>query len=199
MAAALPLLLPALTKAGEKAGEKAGAALTNDIAVVKWTRQGEVKGRGRNRKVTSDREIELHVNPVSIGVGAGALAVGLLAAGFGAWALGVGVKHEDGSTIDRRYVNYYKKDGTELIYQRTVVYSERGRPIKTLRSAPATAQELLTDRELIRNYTVEDQTLRIEDSIDSYKEIYSFRFKTEDGGSWKFKERPRWSIDNGIF
>jgi len=194
MAAAIPLLLPALTKAAEAKT----AAMTNDIAVVKWHRPAEVRGKGRARKYVSERDVELHVNPVSVGVGAGALAVGLLAAGFGAWAMGVGVKREEGSTIDRRYVNYFKKDGTELIYQRTVVYSERGRPIKTLSSAPATAQELLTDRELIRNYVVEDQALRIEDSLDSYKEIYSFRFKTEDGGSWKFKERPRWSMDVGL-
>lgn len=194
-AAALPLLLPAITKAVEAKT----AAMTNDIAVVKWHRPTEIRGKGRARKVILERDIELHVNPVSIGVGAGALAVGLLAAGFGAWALGIGAKREQGSTLDRRYVNYFKKSEGALLYSRTVVYSERGRPIKTLAAVPRTPTELLTDRELIKNYQVESSAVRIEETEDQYKEIYSYRFKTAEGGNWKFNERPRWSLDTGLF
>lgn len=194
-----PLLLAMAPALAGKAGEKVGAAMTNDIAVVKWHRPSEVRGKGRARKYVSERDVELHVNPVSVGVGAGALAVGLLAAGFGAWALGVGAKREEGSTLDRRSVNYFKKENGQLVYSRTVVYGSRGVPVKTLAAIPKTPTELLTDRELIRNYTVQSTTLRIEETETQYKEIHSYRFRTTEGGQWKFNERPRWKFDTGIF
>lgn len=74
------MVLPIVPMIAAKAAGGATSAIKNDIAVIRWVHPGKKKGKGKKAIKTPDKEIELHVNPMSIGVGLTAAAVGVGAA-----------------------------------------------------------------------------------------------------------------------
>lgn len=179
--AALPLIKGA-TDQGSK-------VLTGDLAVIKWTKP-EVK-RGK-KIVKPSRDVEIHVNPV--GVGIGLLALGL-AAGVGAiglYAAGMGLKRQDGSTIYRKAIMYDHWDGVQWVFDRTVIYTQNGRPIREVALPFSSYKMMLTDRELLQNWTVQQTDFRILETQNKIRRlVYTMKLHTTEKKSFAFTERPR--------
>ncbi len=108
MAVAAPALIGA-----EKAVEVVKEALMGDFVVIRGKVYRERKevvlgpdrtptGRLRRRtvKIHEPVDLEIHLNPASLGIGAAALAAGAIGVGVAAWLLGVGV--ETSPTTEQR-------------------------------------------------------------------------------------------------
>lgn len=134
-------------------------ALNNDLAVY---RTHYTVGKGKKKKQI-DREI--HVNPVSLTVGATVAVVGVAAAvGLGAiglYAAGMGAAVQSGVTKGRTVRQLSKgqsvqnRDGSYTEgWGRWAVCNERGVPIRYINDKP-TASNVLSPSDLSRGWTVE--------------------------------------------
>jgi len=187
-----PLLLAAAPALAEVAKSKS-TALSNDIVVVKWHRPGTITGKGKARRVTADRDVELHVNPVSIGVGAGVLAVGALAAGVAAYSLGVGVQRGVGRDVDRQAINHFDLVDERWVYQKTEIRSGRGRPLRstTTQVYPNVPRGVMTDVEMLDAYVVVHSRVRNQYAGTKRQEIITQRMRSPAKGRWQIYDRPR--------
>jgi len=185
MVAPLLLAAPALAEAAKSKS----AAITNDIAVIRGTTRARGKGRAKRPGV----DYEIHVNPVSIGVGAGVLAVGALAAGVGAYALGLGVNRSEGRDLDRRAINHFELVDGRWEYRKTVIYSARGRSLRTtnVQVVPNVPRSVLTDVEMLDQYVVTYSRISNQVDGEKRKEIVTQRLHSAKGGNWQIYDRPR--------
>ena len=79
-----PILVAAGGKASKQASEGLFRALTGDLAVIKGKTAPRTVGRGKRKHTLSPIDYELHINPLTLAVGAGAA---MMAAGLGMWFL----------------------------------------------------------------------------------------------------------------
>lgn len=121
-------LIPVM--AAMKAKEAGASAIKNDIAVIRWTKPATSIGKGKHKRIKPAKDIELHVNPTSLAVGAGVtvLAIGgaAIAAGIGLYASGLHVERTDNKTTTRT-LRIEMKDGRPV---RSVLQTNRGIPIR---------------------------------------------------------------------
>jgi hypothetical protein len=185
------MVLPLVAGAAGKAAESANRALSNDIALIRYHRPASVKGKGRSQRPISERDVELHINPVSVGVGTAALGVAALGAGVGLYAMGLGVGKQSGNEITRRAINYYTKIDGKWVFQRCIIYNARGMPIGTLSSRLTTYTQMLKTREVPMSYSVTNQEYRVEETDTDRREIYIYRLKTDATSHFTVYSRPR--------
>jgi hypothetical protein len=133
--------------------EVIGKAATNDIAVVKWTTNGKKKGK----KKVPPKDVELHLNPVSIGLGLAAVGVGAVAVGGAAWLAGVGLeKTSEKKTVRSMRVNYILDADRNFKVTAAVAYSARNRPLFTTTDQKALEGFMLSPKEEQAGFKVSD-------------------------------------------
>jgi hypothetical protein len=122
MAPLIPIAIGA--KAASGTGQAVARAMTNDIAVYHTS---YIKGKGKKKHVV-DREI--HVNPVSVGVGAavvvGSVAAAALLTGIALFASGQMATREAGVTNTYTVIQT-SDEGSASKY---TVYNQSGVPVK---------------------------------------------------------------------
>jgi len=101
------MVLPMVAAAAMQGGGGVGKSLTGDLVILKYHRPAQIKpgrklkdgSRGPDQLVAMERDMEIHVNPMAVGLtaltGAAALAVGAVAWGgieIGGYTVIKGVK-----------------------------------------------------------------------------------------------------------
>jgi hypothetical protein len=191
-AAAIPLLM---SKA-----QGTSAAVKNDIAVVKWTTQPKKK-KGKKARQTPPKDVELHINGSSIGMGLAALGAAGLIGAAALWASGMGLAVHQGKEkiIKARTVVKPTKGDWSKPSVRTYVYSGNNRPIRSFSGGISRPEDVLSRQELTGGWKMARQSRTIIENTDSAETIYyAYVFRNDDKRSIKMGNRPRFlSSGNG--
>lgn len=99
--------------AAKKGSEIASNALTGDVYIRRWK---SLKGTGKKKRET---EHELHVNPLTLAVGAAAAGVAAVGAGIGLWFMQRKITADDGAEMVR-IVDWHDPVQTYVQKERTV-------------------------------------------------------------------------------
>jgi len=173
VAALAPLLAAKGTKGSSDATAAMAKALTNDIAVVHTSRVG---GKGKRKHVT---DYEVHINPVSLAVGAAAVGGAVVLGAAGLYLAGVDVTRSTGAT--KTYT--VRKDGD--VWR---VYSPKGVPLRTL------GAEFMPD--MVLSDTEKGQGWEIAGIRKDSDTLFTFKLKNDQKRVFGLRERDRKSWIN---
>lgn len=183
-AAAIPLIA-----SGAKG---AAGAVKNDIAVVRWTTQPKKK---KGKKASPPKEVELHINGASIGMGLAALAGAGLIGAAALWASGMGLRVEEGSEKILKTRTEVTGDPANPTV-RTYVFTGSNRPVRILDGYPE-GEGILSEKERLEGWELSKKARTIVENTGSVEKIYNaYVFRNKDKRSVRMGNRPRF-LSNG--
>jgi len=146
-------MIPAaiISKALQQGGGAAASAMKNDIATIEWTKKGKVKGKGKKKVTTPDRHVQVHVNPVSLTIGAGLLGAAAVTGAAALWIAGLGLSRENSAT--RNYI--VRNAGTEA-KPSWRIYNGRGVAIRSPMSSEPSRDDILLRSDVSRGWQISD-------------------------------------------
>lgn len=171
---------------GARAAESARPVLTGDLATIRYRKPSKTIGKGKHKRKIPEKDVELHINPTSLAIGALALGAAGLVGGAALYASGLNVKRTEQKEIVRVMRTTYK-DGNPT---QSVIMTNRGVPIRYVQNSDSDSN-FLTDKDIERGWVLGSVTT----TKEGYK-VATLRNSTKKG--YRLAERsPTKLIDIG--
>ena len=180
-----PMIPAALIGKMAGSGKDAKQILTGDLAVIRHHYIKKGKGRGKHKKPDKEINTELHVNPVSIGIGVLTIGAAATLAAIALWMAGMGLKRNDTATKIYTVRNTGTADKPSWY-----LYSQRGVPIKRM-GGTFTNDDILSATSLGQGWTL--------DSVTKSKDGTWYGVVAKNSGKkhWSMESRGRFGINIG--